>query len=108
MSLNNLSNRLSETGDRAGALAAIQEAVEIYRRLAEANPARFEPDLARSLGAMGAVFLVMEKHSDAVDSFKNGVALIRPYAEQWPGSPHEELLEALERDLKAASNNLQS
>jgi hypothetical protein len=47
--LNNLSNGLSESGDRPGALQAIQEAVEIRRRLAEANPARYEPDLAMSL-----------------------------------------------------------
>jgi hypothetical protein len=48
MSLKNLSNRLSDSGDRAGALRAIQEAVEIRRRLAAAQPAAFEPDLAVS------------------------------------------------------------
>ena len=47
--LNNLSNHLSAAGDGVGALAAIREAVEIRRRLAAANPARFEPDLASSL-----------------------------------------------------------
>jgi tetratricopeptide (TPR) repeat protein len=48
-SLNNLSNRLSDSGDRPGALRAIEEAVEIYRRLAQAQPAAFGPDLAISL-----------------------------------------------------------
>ena len=38
-SLNNLSNRLAEAGRRDEALAAIEEAVEIRRRLAAANPA---------------------------------------------------------------------
>jgi hypothetical protein len=47
--LNNLSGQLSDSGDRAGALRAIQEATEIYRRLAQAQPAAFEPDLAGSL-----------------------------------------------------------
>jgi len=47
--LNNLSNRLSDAGDWQAALAAIREATDIRRRLAEANPARFEPDLALSL-----------------------------------------------------------
>ncbi|HKM72061.1 MAG TPA: hypothetical protein VJX94_18725 [Stellaceae bacterium] len=47
--LNNLSNRLSDTGDGAGALTTIREAVDIRRRLATANPVRFEPDLAQSL-----------------------------------------------------------
>ena len=46
MSLNNLSNRRAELGDRAGALAAIDEAVTLYRELAAANPAAFTPDLA--------------------------------------------------------------
>ncbi len=49
MSLNNLSGRQSDTGDRDGALASITEAVTHYRRLAEAQPAAFLPDLAASL-----------------------------------------------------------
>ena len=36
-------------GDRAGALAAIDEAVSLYRHLADANPAAFRSDLAESL-----------------------------------------------------------
>jgi hypothetical protein len=40
-SLNNLSLRLSDSGDRGGALRAIQEAVELSRRLAKAQPAAF-------------------------------------------------------------------
>jgi hypothetical protein len=49
MSLNNLANALSETGDRDGALTIISEAVDVYRRLAQAQPAAFTPDLAGSL-----------------------------------------------------------
>ena len=37
------------TGDRDGALASITEAVDICRRLAQANPAAYLPDLAMSL-----------------------------------------------------------
>jgi hypothetical protein len=49
-SLNNLLNRLSDSGNRAGALRAIEDAVEmIYSRLAQAQPAAFEPDRAVSL-----------------------------------------------------------
>ena len=40
---------MSETGDRQGVLAPAREAVEIYRRLAMANAAAYEPDLALSL-----------------------------------------------------------
>ena len=41
--MNNLSNRLSEVGDREGALEAVREAVGIYRGLAEENLAAFNP-----------------------------------------------------------------
>ena len=47
--LNNLSNRRSAVGDRAGALGAIEEAVVLRAELAGANPAAFTPDLAGSL-----------------------------------------------------------
>ncbi len=49
MSLNNWSNRLAESGERPAALAAIQRAVEIYKKLAEQNYAAYAPDLAMSL-----------------------------------------------------------
>jgi len=39
--LNNLSNRLAEAGRREEGLAAIEEAVDVRRRLAEANPAAY-------------------------------------------------------------------
>jgi hypothetical protein len=48
-SLNNLSIRLAEAGRRDEALAAITEAVAVYRRLASVNAAAYEPDLASSL-----------------------------------------------------------
>ena len=44
-SLNNLSIRLADAGRREEALAAIEEAVGIRRRLAAAS-ASYEPDLA--------------------------------------------------------------
>ena len=49
MSLNNQSSRLADLGRREEALAAIEEAVTIYRALAEARPDAFLPDLAMSL-----------------------------------------------------------
>ena len=48
-SLNNLSVRLADLGRREDALAAIEEAAEIYRELAAARPDAFRPDLAMSL-----------------------------------------------------------
>ena len=48
-SLNNLSLRLGDLGRPEEALAAIQEAAEVYRELAAAAPDAFRPDLATSL-----------------------------------------------------------
>ena len=45
-SLSNLGNRLAETGRRDEGLAAAEEALAIYRQLAEASPAAYLPDLA--------------------------------------------------------------
>ena len=47
--LNNLSVRLGELGRREEGLAAVEEAVTVYRRLTEANPAAYLPNLAMSL-----------------------------------------------------------
>ena len=47
--LGQVSLRRHHAGDRAGALAAIDEAVRLYGELAAANPAAFTPDLAGAL-----------------------------------------------------------
>ena len=49
MSLNNLSVQRSETGDRVGALAAIEEAVALRRPLAKDDPVVYTPHLAAAL-----------------------------------------------------------
>ena len=53
VSLNNQSNRLAALGRREDAVAAITEAVAIYRELAVARPEAFRPDLAGSLTSLG-------------------------------------------------------
>jgi nucleoside phosphorylase/tetratricopeptide (TPR) repeat protein len=50
---NNLGKRLSEVGKREEALKATQEAVEVYRALAQRQPDAFQPDLAMSLNNLG-------------------------------------------------------
>jgi tetratricopeptide (TPR) repeat protein len=79
MSLNNLGGMLSNLGRREEALAATQEAVEHYRRLAEANPQAFLPDLAMSLGAHGTVLRGLERHAEAMDTFGEGVRTLTPF-----------------------------
>jgi hypothetical protein len=52
MSLGTLASRLSERGHREEALAAAQEAADLYRELARARPEAFTPDLAKSLNSL--------------------------------------------------------
>jgi hypothetical protein len=74
-SLNNLSVQRSEVGDRAGALAAVEEAVALYRGLAEANPAAFTPDLARSTRLL-ADLAAAESPSDALAVWTGSAAVV--------------------------------
>ncbi|MYZ41326.1 tetratricopeptide repeat protein, partial [Streptomyces sp. SID4917] len=52
-SLSNLGVRLAETNRHGEALSALEQAVEIRRRLAADNPDVHEPDLAASLSNLG-------------------------------------------------------
>jgi hypothetical protein len=51
--------------------------LEIYERLAKRNPDAFEPDLAMSFGAMGAILMAAGKELDAADSFLMGINTLK-------------------------------
>jgi len=97
--LNNLSNGLSDAGDNPGALDAIREAVEIRRRLAHAQPARFEPDLAMSLANLGLILRGAGEHNAGNAALVEAGELLRPYALQSPNGPHMKLFKAIESML---------
>ncbi len=86
MSLNNLALRLSELGRRDEALAPAQEAVIIYRKLAQKNPDAFLPDLARSLGTFGGILMELERVREAARNFKEGLDSLLPVAERLPAA----------------------
>ena len=72
-----VSERARNAGDRAAALAAITEAVDIRRALAQANPAAFLPDLATSLNnlsnrqsATGDRAAALAAITEAVDHYR--------------------------------------
>jgi tetratricopeptide (TPR) repeat protein len=64
-SLNNLSVHLGRLGRREEGLAAAEEAVEAYRRLAEANPAAYLPNLATSLNNLSLRLGELGRHKKA-------------------------------------------
>ena len=56
-------------GDRGGALEAVREAVEIYRGLAEKNPAAFEADLVRALNTLARILTETGEADEALRCF---------------------------------------
>jgi tetratricopeptide (TPR) repeat protein len=75
---------LSALGRRAEALEATQEAVDLYRRLAQQNPDAFLPNLARSLNNLGKVLSEMGRRAEALEATQEAVEIRRQLAQQNP------------------------
>ena len=82
MSLNNLAKFQSAMGQRAEALASIEQAVTIYRDLARSQPDAFLPDLATSHGAWGNILKTSGAPTEAIEKFAEGLRLITPLAQK--------------------------
>ncbi len=93
--LNNLSTHLSESGDPPGALQASQEAVEIRRRLAKANPTRYEPDLAISLNNFSADLSESGDPPGALQAIQEAVEIRRRLAKANPARYEPDLATSL-------------
>ncbi len=87
-------------GNRQGALAPAREAVAIYRSLAQANPAAYEPDLAASLNNLANYLSETGKREDALVHMQEAVVIYRRLAKANPA--------AYEPDLAMSLNNLAS
>ncbi len=94
-SLHNLGNVLSELGRREEALAATEEAVGLFRRLAEGQPAAFLPDLAGSLNNLGNRLAALGRREEALAAAEEAVALYRRLAEKQPAAFRPELATSL-------------
>lgn len=68
--LHKFSRALSENGRGADALAAIQEAAELRRRLAAKDHARFKKVLARSLKVLSQCLTGIGRDKDAKDMLR--------------------------------------
>ena len=83
---NNLSIRLSDVGDRVGALVAAREAVELYRGLAEVSPAAYTPGLAMSLSNLANCLSEVGERNEALVAAREAVELYRGLAEVSPAA----------------------
>ena len=78
-SLNNLANMLSDLGRREEALAAAEEAVRLYRTLAQARPDAFMPDLAMSLNNLANMLSDLGRPEEALAAAEETIAKLRSY-----------------------------
>ena len=97
-SLNNLSVRLGNAGEREGALAAIEEAVRVYRALAAFQPNNFRSDLAMSLNNLAVQLGTVGRWDDSLAAIEEAVAILRELTAVQPG--------AFRGDLAMGLNNL--
>ena len=95
---NNLSIRLSDVGDRVGALEAAREAVRLRRALAEASPAAYTSGLAMSLSNLANCLSGVGERNGALVAAREAVELYRGLAEASP--------QAYIPNLAASLNNL--
>ena len=85
-SLNNLGNRQSAFEQRYAALASTQEALGLYRKLAQARPEAFLPDLAMSLNNLGAMQSALGQREAALASATEAVNAIWPFFLRLPAA----------------------
>jgi tetratricopeptide (TPR) repeat protein len=89
---------LAELGRREEALNPTQEAVDLYRKLAQTNPAAYNPDLAGSLNNLGAMLSELGRREEALSPTQEAVELYRKLAQTNPA--------AYNPDLAGSLNNL--
>ncbi len=80
--LNNLSVDLAASGDRAGGLAAIRRAVEIYDALAQQNFAAYGPALAGSLNNFSVNLAISGDRAGGLAAIRRAVEIREAMAQQ--------------------------
>lgn len=100
--LNILSNHLTESGDRAASLAAIQRAVEIREQLAKANFVAYGPELAPSLSTLSNRLTECGDRATGLEAIRRAVEI-----HEWLAEVDFEFYgPGLGRSLNSLSNSL--
>ena len=79
-----LAIRFSNLGRREEALAASQEAVDFYRRLAQARPDAFMPDLAMSISVTSDALAALDQQAEAAQAADQALEILAPFVERYP------------------------
>jgi tetratricopeptide (TPR) repeat protein len=100
----NLGIRLSELGRPEDALAAAQEATDIYRRLAAARPDAFLPDLALSLNNLGARLSELGRREEALTAAQEATVTLAPFFLKLPAAYGQWMTVMARQYLKACED----
>jgi len=84
MSLNNLGTHLFNLGRREAALAAMQEAGDIFGGLAQSRPEDALIPYARSLSSIGVIFSALGRREEALAASQEAVDICRRLAQSRP------------------------
>jgi tetratricopeptide (TPR) repeat protein len=90
-----LGYRLTHADQREQALTATTEAVDLYRRLAQTNPAAFEPNLAMALNNLGNQLSELGRREQALTATTDAADLYRRLAQTNPAAFEPNLATAL-------------
>jgi tetratricopeptide (TPR) repeat protein len=101
----NLSHRLSQIGDRAGALERTEQAVAIARASADVDSHQFLQPLAATLKHLAVDLGAVGRHREAVEAAREAMTLYRMVAENDSETYGRELANAL-ANLAAAQSTM--
>ena len=90
-----LGTTLAQVGRPAEALPPVQEAVEIRRELAAADPDRYRPDLAASLSNLGVWFSALGRPAEALPPAQEAAEIRRELAAAYPDRYRPDLADSL-------------
>ena len=102
MIVNNLSADLSDLGRFEEALEAVDEAVGLYRELAETRAGSFPADVAMGLTNRSEFLIALGRHEEAFDAAEEALHLLLPFWERNPGA-YDFLMASLRQDYEAAA-----
>ncbi|MER5381738.1 tetratricopeptide repeat protein [Streptomyces sp. NPDC002688] len=93
--LHRLEARQWRAGLHPQAVATSQQVVDIWRNLAQSNPAAYEPDLASSLSNLGVHLGSVGRHAEGLATEQEAVAIRRRLAQDNPTTHGHHLAESL-------------
>jgi tetratricopeptide (TPR) repeat protein len=79
-------NLLSELGERAQARKYYEEALSTYRKVAEAEPGAYLPDVAMTLNNLGTLLSDLGERAQALEHYEEALSIRRKLAAAEPGA----------------------